>query len=106
MRRAGFLAVLLLAGCPTKEEHARRKFEAIHAQFSELTDLMCACKDQTCADEVQAKTAVWTQERAKDNTNDEVKPTPEQTKKFVQLGEKYGLCMTKAMGVGREGPER
>ena len=64
--------------------------------FERFADDMCNCSDMACAQGVSDEMVRWSQEQAKSQT---APPdlTDEEQKRAVEIGERMGNCMQKAM---------
>lgn len=74
----------------------RDRFEEAMRTFQKFSDEMCACKDQTCAQQVSDQMTKWGTEEAK-NWEPPPKMTDEQMKRATAVGEQMAKCMTRAM---------
>ena len=84
--------VSLLGGCKKSSHNVGPTL----ARMSEFADMMCACKDKACADQVQEGMTKWaTDLAAKGGAGEKLDAAT--VKKMTELGEKYAACMTTAM---------
>jgi hypothetical protein len=65
------------------------------AKLTELTDEMCACTDQTCANGVMQELNRWSSSNARELQ--EQKPTDEETKEATAVAERLTKCMMSTM---------
>lgn len=70
-------------------------------KLTEMTDAMCACTDQTCADAVVQEMRRWSTEMGKDFGAQT--PTAEETREATAITERLSRCMMKAMGGSPQG---
>ncbi len=93
MKNMTFLVVAVLATAGCKKDAAESGGAEL-AKLTELKSAMCACKDATCAQDVSAKLATWTQQKAKAAP---VKMSDADAKQAAAIGNEMATCMQVAM---------
>ena len=94
----GFIVVAVLGVLGYRALHRDDRNDRIMAEFAELTDMMCLCKDKACADAVMAKVTTWGAEVAKE-ISEPPKLDEAMTKRASELGTRLGECAAKAMSL-------
>ena len=98
-----FGVMLLTAGAALIVKHrvrggdapVDRMAEAV-VRFEQLTDEMCACRDQRCAQAVSERMTAWSQQVAKDQPKQE-QPDKKTMERMTKVAERMANCMQKAM---------
>jgi hypothetical protein len=94
--------VMLLGGFLTyngmRHESRRERQERVLHAFERFADEICKCNDRACADDVSNKMMQWGEQQAKDADRD-APYTAELSKQFDSVGERFGKCLQRAMGV-------
>jgi hypothetical protein len=88
----GFLTALLVESMASKDAAASAR-EAM-AKMAGFRDAMCACKDQTCANDVVRQMTEWSQQEVSKPGRQPVMTEADQ-KEAVQIGTAMGECMQK-----------
>jgi len=92
VKRARALVVACLFSTSCKKQSAGAD-PSIIAKMTEFRDVMCACADQACADQVQAKVTTWGEQMTKQFGD--VKPDPELVKAASEIMTRYSECFAK-----------
>lgn len=93
--KATLLAAVLAAACGQRSREAHD--QEVRAKVEAYRDMMCACRDQACAEKVQADMQRWGSEEAKHAATHHVDPAF--AKQLAELTTKYSECQQQALGV-------
>jgi hypothetical protein len=78
----------------------RDRLEEAITQMTVFTDEMCSCVDAACAEKVSDAMTKWGSEMAKE-AQPPLRLDDAITKRFTEIGQRLGTCMSRAMTVPR-----